>query len=83
LLEDPQGWGKSEKGLRSIGVPEAPLAPGGLEPVLGHVCDLRGWLPALHGHPHLPDVIKDAPELWLRHKAHGSIRVQEGKGSQI
>ena len=28
--------------------------------------------------PHLPEAIEDSSELWPRHKAHGSIRVQEG-----
>ena len=28
---------------------------------------------------HLPDFTKDAPEFWLRSKAHGSIRAQEGQ----
>jgi hypothetical protein len=27
---------------------------------------------------HLPEAVEDSPELWPRHKAHGSIRVQEG-----
>src|SRR3974377_943712 len=29
--------------------------------------------------PHLPEAIEDSPELWPRHKAHGSIRVPEGQ----
>ena len=29
--------------------------------------------------PHLSEAIEDSPELWPRHKAHGSIRVPEGQ----
>jgi hypothetical protein len=33
----------------------------------------------LRCRPHPPDFIEDLPEIWLRNKAHGSIRVQEGQ----
>jgi hypothetical protein len=31
------------------------------------------------GDPHLPDFLKDAPELRRWHEAHGSISIQEGQ----
>src|SRR5680860_1030384 len=34
---------------------------------------------SLGRQPHLPDFLKHAPKLWLRHEAHGSISVQEGQ----
>ena len=33
--------------------------------------------------PHLSEAIEDSPELWPRHKAHGSIRVPEGQPIQM
>ena len=55
-----------------------------------HGCSLAGgyalfWSPVYEPpdlcryQPHLPEAIEDSPELWPRHKAHGSIRVQEGQ----
>jgi hypothetical protein len=31
------------------------------------------------GEPHLPDFLKDAPELWRWHETNGSICIQEGQ----
>jgi len=55
-----------------------------------HGCSLAGgyalfWSPVYEPpdlcryQPHLPEAIEDSPELWPRHKAHGSIRVPEGQ----
>ena len=55
-----------------------------------HGCSLAGGYalfsspvyepPCLYRYqPHLPEAIENSPELRPRHKAHGSIRIQEGQ----